>query len=162
MKTPAVTCFALASVWLSAAGAYAPPSAATASVPVEAAPAEAAPAGGKKPVPNFVLVVNCGLLGPNKLGDNLHFTITVNSRTGVFSPDAVGVLEVYDPEERVLTCDLQGRPAAGVMIYEFNLAPKYLEKTRFSFKCTGRDEKGNTTADVVTVHVKDFLPRNFQ
>ncbi|HVU38870.1 MAG TPA: hypothetical protein VHC95_11095, partial [Opitutales bacterium] len=115
-----------------------------------------------KPPPNFVLVINVTPPGPGKAGDNLHFEIGVASRTGKFPADAVGTLEVFDPEERILTSDVQAETDGKVLIYTFDLSPRYLGKSRFSFKGTGADAAGKPAADVLWVTLKDYVNKSLQ
>jgi len=119
--------------------------------------ATAAPGEPQKLQANFVFIINCTPQGPDKAGDNVHFEIVVVSRTGKFSPDAEGLLEVFDPKGNIFSGDLQYKVEGQTLKYEFDLSPKYLTKSRFSFKCTGVDAKGAATADVLWVSLLDYV-----
>lgn len=164
MKNPAIACWVCASVWLSTVGGYAPPTtppaapaAVTTPTPTVFANPTTAQPDSKKPVPNYGLIVNCAVVDPSRVGDNLQVSVIVVSRTGQFPANAQGILEVFDADGRILTCVLPAEKGGKGLLYEFNLSPKYTEKTRFSFKATSSDSNGNPTSDTVVIHIKDFI-----
>ncbi len=103
----------------------------------------------------FIIFHDNGIPGKTDPNANLHFYVGVASRTGTYPPDSQVVLEVFDADQRILTVNL-ALEKSSKLACEFDISPKYLEKTRLSYKCTNRDEKGNMTSEVVWVHLKDF------
>jgi hypothetical protein len=146
MKTPAVIVLLFVAASFSLSGATAP----APTAPVQVAPGSQLSTQGMPA--DFELIINC-----TQLGSLLHFQIIVASRTGTFSPDSEGLLEVYDVGGRVLSCDLQKKEYSQNLLYNFDLSPKYLGKSRFSFKCTGLDAKGVATSEVVSAVLQDFV-----
>lgn len=62
-----------------------------------------------------------------------EFTITVKRKKGRLSPFLEGSLSLYDGENHVASCRIKGIRDKDEVIYSFQVAPKYLDKSKFTF-----------------------------
>ncbi|HTB63522.1 MAG TPA: hypothetical protein VK737_08025 [Opitutales bacterium] len=88
---------------------------------------------------------------------NLHFEVVVTARTGSFPPVVEGFLEVFDSKGLIVSCDVQTSSRGKTLVYDFDLSPSYLPKSRFSFKASSLAANGNAAADVVWFHLNDYV-----
>jgi hypothetical protein len=69
----------------------------------------------------------------DRTGEYLEFQVTVTPKPGAGAGDRTGTVEVFAGTEFVSSCEVRPAETAGKLSFSFRVAPKYAERSRFTF-----------------------------
>lgn len=93
----------------------------------------------------------------NKTGAFVRFKVSVQSKHAALSPIPSAVLEICDGTNRVASCPVQKSQHDKAVVYEFDVSPKYLAKSRFTFANMAESNGHPMPAgDFYWFYLKDF------
>jgi hypothetical protein len=104
---------------------------------------------GEQPL-NFIIETN-------KIGSFVHFKVSVQSKDAALTSIPAAVLEVWDGAKQVASSALQNEQRDKCVVYEFDVSPKYLAKSRFTFSNMAESNGHPVPAgDFYWFYLKDF------
>jgi hypothetical protein len=93
----------------------------------------------------------------NRIGGFVHFKVSVQSKHATLTPIPRAVLEVWDGTNQVASCSVETAQRDKGVIYEFDVSPKYLSKSRFTFANMAESNGHPMPAgDFYWFYLKDF------
>jgi len=69
----------------------------------------------------------------DKKGAFVHFVVSVQSKSEALTQFLTADLEVFDGTNQIASCSVQKAQHDKSVVYEFDVSPKYLAKSRFTF-----------------------------
>ena len=94
----------------------------------------------------------------NNIGAFVHFKVFVQSKHAALTPIPKAVLEVCVGTNQVASCPVETAQRDKGVVYEFDVAPKYLAKSRFTFANMAESNGHPMPAgDFYWFYLKDFV-----
>ena len=93
----------------------------------------------------------------DKSGPFLHFKVSIQSKSEALTHFLNSDLEVFDGTNQIASCSVEKAQRGQSVVYEFDVSPKYLAKSRFTFgDMAESDGKPMPAGDYYWFYLADF------
>jgi hypothetical protein len=96
-------------------------------------------------------------INADKVGANVHFQVSVESKGEPLSSFLQAYLEVLDGTNRIVGCSVEKTQRDKGAVYEFEVSSKYLAQSRFTFgNMAASNGRPMPAGDLYWFYLKDF------